>query len=147
MAVGIAAALYHCGCRRDRVKVYAVESEHASPFAAAWGTAPPQAHARGSFVDCIGNKEIFPGMERFARAALAGSLVVGEAECARAVRLLAQRNKVVAEGGSAAALAAALRYGKERNWRRVICLITGGSIDLEKLAVCLRGGVPGASKL
>ena len=146
MAIGIAAALHFYGC--PRVRVYAVESEHASPFAAEWGTAPLRAHNRGSFVDCIGNKAIFPGMERFARAALAGSLVVGEAECARAVRLLAERSKVVAEGGSAAALAAALRYGREKGWRRVIALITGGSIDLEKLAVCLKGGVPGrASKL
>ena len=69
--------------------------------------------------------------------------MVSPAECATSVKLLLEKNKVVAEGGSAAALAAALKYGQQHGWKRVVCLISGGQIDVSKVQSILDGDVPG----
>ena len=54
--------------------------------------------------------------------------------------MLAERNRVVAEGAGAAPVAAALsgRAGAGK----VVCVVSGGNIDLAKLALILQGGVP-----
>ena len=60
-------------------------------------------------------------------------VIVPEAEIARAVRLLALENKLVTEGAGAISLAAALAMPKEERGKSV-CILSGGSIDAEKLA-------------
>ena len=59
---------------------------------------------------------------------------------AAAVRLLATRANVVAEGAGAAPVAAAL--SGEVADGPVVCVISGGNIDADKLATILDGGVP-----
>ena len=59
------------------------------------------------------------------------------AETAAAVRLLAERARVVAEGAGALALAAAL--GGQVPGERLVCIVSGGNIDTERLASILRG--------
>jgi len=71
---------------------------------------------------------------------LNGSLVVPLAEVAAAVRHLAERNRVVAEGAGAMPVAAALA-GKAGGGR-VVCVISGGNIVGAKLATILQGGIP-----
>jgi threonine dehydratase len=75
-----------------------------------------------------------------AKALLDDSIVVSVAEIAAAVRMLAERNRVIAEGAGAAALAAALtgRAGSGK----VVCIVSGGNIDAAKLTTILAGGVP-----
>jgi len=66
-----------------------------------------------------------------------GALAVGISEVAAAVRLMAERARVIAEGAGALALAAALsgRAGSGK----VVCVVSGGNINLGKLAEILNG--------
>ena len=71
---------------------------------------------------------------------LDGSLVTSLAEVAAAIRLLATRNRTIAEGAGAASIAAALSGRAGRG--RVVCIVSGGNIDATKLAKILEGGMP-----
>ncbi|MEO7358972.1 MAG: pyridoxal-phosphate dependent enzyme, partial [Gemmatimonadaceae bacterium] len=93
-----------------------------------------------SFVDGIGSGGVAEEMWPLAQSLLSGTIEVSVAEVAAAVRLLAERANVVAEGAGAAALAAVLT-GKVKE-KRVVCIVSGGNIDLDKLALILQGGVP-----
>jgi threonine dehydratase len=71
---------------------------------------------------------------------LDGSLVVELDEIAAAIRLLAERNRVIAEGAGASPVAAALA-GKAGTGK-VVCVVSGGNLDTAKLITILSGGVP-----
>jgi len=60
-------------------------------------------------------------------------------EVAAAVRLIAERTRVIPEGAGALALAAALRNDVGR---KVVCVVSGGNIDLSVLARILNGETP-----
>jgi threonine dehydratase len=75
-----------------------------------------------------------------AQPLLAGALTVSLEQTAAAVRLLAERVRVVAEGAGALALAAALAGQVEGE--KVVCIVSGGNIDSDRLAAILRGEVP-----
>jgi threonine dehydratase len=75
-----------------------------------------------------------------AREALDGAFAVSLDQTAAAVRLLAQRARVVAEGAGALALAAALAGHGDGG--SVVCIVSGGNIDASKLAAILRGDTP-----
>ena len=110
-------------------------------LAASLAAGAPQTIAyRRSFVDGIGGRSVLPEMWPLARAILAGSLVVGVAEIADAVRLLVRSARVVAEGAGAAAVAAA-RSGRAPGGT-VVCVVSGGNIDPDRLADILRGATP-----
>jgi threonine dehydratase len=79
-------------------------------------------------------------MWAFAQQLLDGSLVSTLVEIAAAVRLLADRNNVVAEGAGAASVAAAL--SGQAGSGKVVCVVSGGNIDAEVLARILNGEVP-----
>src|SRR5436305_8633183 len=100
LSCGIAAALETL---RPGVPVWGCEVATAAPLAAslAAGSAQP-ADYRPSFVDGIGGKSLLPEMWPLASRLLAGAKVVSLEEVAAAVRLLAQRNRVIAEGAGAA---------------------------------------------
>ena len=138
LACGIAAA---ASMLSPRTKVYAVEVDTAAPLTASFaaGARTPITRA-ASFVDGIGSGGVSEEMWPLAHSLLAGTIAVSVAEVAAAVRLLAERANVVAEGAGAAALAAALTGKLKAN--RVVCIVSGGNIDLDKLATILQGGVP-----
>lgn len=75
-----------------------------------------------------------------ARDLLAGSFTVSLDEAAAAVRLLAERARVVAEGAGALAVAAATS-GRVPG-ERIVCIVSGGNIDASRLAAILRGETP-----
>ena len=138
LATGIAAAVREL---KPSVRVLAVEVEGAAPLAASLRSgAVATIDYKPSFVDGIGSKTVMPEMLERARDLLAGSLTVTVAEVASALRLLAERNRVVAEGAGAAPVAAALS-GRPGDGP-VACVVSGGNIDLHKLAVILEGGLP-----
>ncbi len=138
LSSGIAAAVSQL---KPDCRVFAVEVEGAAPLAAALAAgAPVNIDYRPSFVDGIGSKTVFPNMLVLAQQLLAGSLVATVDDTARAVRLLIERNRVVAEGAGAAPVAVAMS-GVD-GARKVACVISGGTIDAHKLAVILEGGVP-----
>jgi threonine dehydratase len=136
---GIGSALAQ---RRPETRVYAVQPETGAAVSAALAADGPR-EANGfapSFVDGAGAKVVLPAMWERARPLLAGAYVVSLEETAAAVRLLAERARVVAEGAGALALAAALS-GEVRG-RKLVCVVSGGNIDADRLATILRGDVP-----
>jgi threonine dehydratase len=138
LACGIASAVK---ALRPETKVFACEVETAAPFSASLSAGSPQeiVHRR-SFVDGIGGASMLPEMWPLASALLDGSLVATLDEVAAAVRLLAQRHRVIAEGAGATPVAAARQ--KDAAGRKIVCVVSGGNIDPEKLAKILQGGLP-----
>jgi len=138
LSCGIASALR---ALRPKTKVYAAEAATAAPLVAslAKGEATEIAHTR-TFVDGIGGPRVFPEMFALAKELLDGSLVSTLEEIAAAIRLLVERNHVVAEGAGAAGVAAALagKAGKGK----VVCIVSGGNIDTAALRTILDGRVP-----
>lgn len=117
-------------------RIIAAESEHGAPLAASLAAGSPRDVAyRSSFVDGIGSRSVFPQMFERARAVVDQALVATLAEIAAAVRLLAERNRVIAEGAGASPLACALsgRAGSGR----IVCVVSGGNVDASTLAELL----------
>ena len=130
LSCGIASVLRD---RAPRVKVYAAEIETGAPLAASWEASEPRTvEYKPSFVDGIGSKIVFSNMFERARGLLDGSLVVTLAEAAQAMKLVAERNRMIVEGAAACAVAAALsgRAGSGK----VVAIVSGGNIDLDKFA-------------
>ncbi|HJQ21440.1 MAG TPA: pyridoxal-phosphate dependent enzyme [Gemmatimonadaceae bacterium] len=140
LACGIAAA---AKALRPGVRVYACEVDGAAPLAASLDAGRPVGiDNRRTFVDGIGGRGVFPEMWSIARDLIDGSLVVGIDDVADALRVMVQRNRIVAEGAGAAALAAARVSGVTRDYRRVACIVSGGNIDAPVLATILSGSMP-----
>jgi threonine dehydratase len=122
-------------------KVYACEVETGAPLAASLAAGKPvEIDHTPSFVDGISAPFLVPGMWELASQLLDGSLVVGLEEVASAMRILAERNCIIAEGAGAVSVAAALS-GKAGSGK-VVCIISGGNIDKSKLVQILEGKVP-----
>ena len=138
LSTGIASAI---SALNHKVKVYACEPETAAPMAASLAAGAPREVDRiPSFVDGAGAKSVLPEIWRLASKLLVGSIRVSLKNTAQAVKLLAERNRVVAEGAGALAVAAALSGKAE--YGRVACVVSGGNIDSSKLSTILAGEVP-----
>jgi threonine dehydratase len=138
LCCGIASALR---ALKPDTKVYACEVETAAPLAASLAAGAPQEIERQpSFVDGIGGVSVTLEMWPLVSRLLDGSLVMTLAEVACAIRLLAERNCVIAEGAGATSVAAALAGKAGRG--KVVCVVSGGNIDAGKLAKVLQGEMP-----
>jgi threonine dehydratase len=127
LSCGIASVLRQ---RAPRVRIYAVEVATAAPLAASLAAGKPTTvDYTPTFVDGIGSRMVFPNMFELARTLLDGSLVVSLDEAAAAMKLVAERNRVIIEGASACAVAAAAKLPG-----RVVAIVSGGNIDLSKFA-------------
>jgi threonine dehydratase len=131
LSCGIAAALK---ARGHKAKVFAAEPETASPLARSLAAGAPQSFPgwKASFVDGCGGKSVFPRMWDLAHHLLAGSIVCTLEETRKAMRILAERNRVISEGAGACAVAAGLS-GK-CGPGKIVCVVSGGNIDLAKFA-------------
>ena len=130
LSSGIASAL---GALKPNTRVYAAEVETAAPLAASLAAGRPvEVEYQASFVDGIGGKSVLPKMWTLVSDLLDGSLTVSLDEVRGAIRLLVERQRVIAEGAGAASVAAALsgRAGAGK----VVCVVSGGNIDREVLA-------------
>jgi threonine dehydratase len=133
LTCGIAAALR---ALNTKCRIYAAEVATAAPLVGSLAAGKPQAvDYQPSFVDGIGAKVVFPQMLERAQKLIDGSLVAELDEVKAALRLMAERNRVIAEGAGACALACALA-GKAGGGR-VICIVSGGNIDFAKLCEIL----------
>jgi len=138
LACGIASALR---ALRPGCSVYACEVATAAPLAASLAAGEPKlVDYEPSFVDGIGAPNVFPEMFELSHELLDGCLVAGLDDVAAAVRLLAERARIVAEGAGATPVAAALTG--EAGSGQVVCIVSGGNIDAAKLATILDGRVP-----
>jgi threonine dehydratase len=138
LAVGIASAL---AAVSPRTRVVACEPETGAPLTASLAAGEPVGvDYTPSFVDGAGSKALLPAMWDRARSLLAGAVALPLDDVAAAVRLLALRARVVAEGAGALAPAAALAgHGGSG---RVACIVSGGNIDADRLAAALAGETP-----
>ena len=119
---------------KPSVKVFAAEPETASPLSLSFekGSAQQFPNWTRSWVDGCGGKSVFPRMWALANHVLAGSIVVSLEDIRRAMKLVAERNHVIAEGAGACAVAAALS-GK-CGGGKVVAVVSGGNIDLSKFS-------------
>ena len=135
LTTGIASAL---SVLSPKTKVYSCEPATGAAMHASFtaGTPTPVDYTP-SFVDGAGSKSLLPAMWDLARPLLSGTFAPTLEETAAAVRLLAARARVVAEGAGALPLAAALSGGAGSG--RIVCIISGGNIDPLKLSEILQG--------
>ena len=123
---------------KPQVKVFACEVETSAAFhAALMKGGVTKIQYTPSFVDGIGSGGVLEEMWPIASALLDGSIVMSLGEVADAVRILAERNRVIAEGAGATPVAAAMsgRAGAGK----IVAVVSGGNIDLGKLVEIFRG--------
>ena len=134
LLAGIGCAL---GALRPDARVYAAEPETAAPLSASFGAGKPSRFDawQPSFVDGAGGRSVLPTMWPLLQAWVADSLVVTLDDAARAMRVVADRVHVIAEGAAACAVAAALSGDfAARGHRNVVAVVSGGNIDLARFA-------------
>ena len=130
LTTGIASAVK---ALRPGVRIVTAEPETAAPLAASLRAGEPaEIEFTPSFVDGAGGRALLPTMWEHARELVDEAVAVPLDEVAEAVRLLASRARVVAEGAGALALAAA-----QRREGRIVCIVSGGNIDAAVLAEIL----------
>src|SRR6516225_7518107 len=117
---------------RPEIKVWGAEPETAAPMARSLSMGSPQAFPewKASFVDGAGGQSVFPRMWQRMRPVVDGSIVVSLEATRRAMRMMAEKARVIAEGAGALPLAAALT-GKAGQGP-IVAIVSGGNIDLKK---------------
>ena len=119
---------------KPEIKLWGAEPETAAPVALSFAAGSPQTFKewRASFVDGAGGQSVFPRMWQRMKPLVDGSIVVTLEETKRAMRLIAEKARVIAEGAGALPLAAALTGKAGRG--PIVAIVSGGNIDLEKFA-------------
>jgi len=138
LASGIACAVR---ALRPEVKVIACELASAHPLRSAFeaGAPVPTTHDAG-FVSGVGYGSVLPEMWPLVKSMVDEVATVSLAQVAQAIKLLAEHNRVVAEGAGALSVAAAL--AAQYSPSKVCAVISGGNIDSDVLAAILRGQMP-----
>ena len=122
---------------KPEVRIWGAEPETAAPAARSFAMGSPQTFPdwKASFVDGAGGKSVFPRMWERMKPLVEGSIVVSLEQTRQAVRLLADKARVIAEGAGALSLAVALT-GKAGQGP-VVAIVSGGNIDLAKFCEIL----------
>ena len=114
------------------IKVFGAEPETAAPAALSFKSGEPEVFEKWthSFVDGAGGHSMFPRMWQRMHGLVDGSIVVSLEETRNAMRLMAEKSRIVSEGAGALPLAAALtgKAGKGP----IVAIVSGGNIDLAK---------------
>jgi threonine dehydratase len=132
---GIATAIK---ATKPNVKIYASEVETAAPLAPSLAAGEPvKIEYIPSFVDGMGSGGLLAEMWPLVSKLVDGSIVLSLKQIADAIKLLMERNRVIAEGAGGSSFAAALT-GKAGSGK-IVCVISGGNIDAEKLIKILSG--------
>jgi threonine dehydratase len=135
LTCGIASALR---ALNSKCKIYAAEVATAAPLKASLDAGSPMSvNYQPSFVDGIGARLVFPQMLDRARDLIDGSLVADLDSISSALRLIAERNHVIAEGAGACPVACALEG--QAGGGKVVCIVSGGNIDPTILSNILTG--------
>src|SRR5205085_7193030 len=124
---------------RPQTKIYTAEpATGAALHAALQGHEPTEIDYQPSFVDGAGSRRVLDSMWPRVAPLVDKAISVPIAAAAKAVTLLAERARVIAEGAGALATAAAL--AGHAGDGKVVCIVSGGNINLAKLAEILEGG-------
>jgi threonine dehydratase len=116
------------------VRVIGAEPETAAPYAYSLAHGGPQRLPdwQASFVDGAGGKSVTERMWQRMQAVVDGTVTVTLDQAREAMRLMAEKARVIAEGAGALALAAAL--SDETLEGPIVCIVSGGNIDLDNFA-------------
>jgi threonine dehydratase len=117
---------------KPEIKIFGVEPETAAPAALSFKMGSPQVFKewKASFVDGAGGQSMFPRMWERMKPTVDDYFVVSLEETKKAMRLMAEKTRVISEGAGALPLAAALT-GKAGNGP-IVAIVSGGNIDLNK---------------
>ncbi|HEY4069969.1 MAG TPA: pyridoxal-phosphate dependent enzyme [Sphingomicrobium sp.] len=120
--------------RRPDVKVLGAEPETAAPYALSLREGGPRRFSdwEASFVDGAGGKSVTERMWERMRPVTDGTITVTLDQTRDSMRLIAEKSRTIAEGAGALALAAALTG--EAGEGPIVCVVSGGNIDLAKFA-------------
>ena len=131
LIVGVGSAIK---ALKPEIKVWGVEPETAAPAALSFTVGSPQVFKdwKQSFVDGAGGQSVFPRMWERMKPVVDGYIVVSLEETKNAMRLMAEKSRIISEGAGALSLAAALT-GKAGPGP-IVAIVSGGNIDLKKFA-------------
>ena len=117
---------------KPEIKIWGVEPETAAPAALSFEKRSPQVFKnwKASFVDGAGGQSMFPRMWERMKPVVDGYIVVSLDETKKAMRLMAEKARIISEGAGALPLAAALT-GKAGQGP-IVCVVSGGNLDLKK---------------
>ena len=139
LLTGIASAVK---AARPEVRFFAAEPETAASVTATLAAGTPKAvDYTPSFVDGAGSRELIPRVWAHASQLLDGAFALPLDEVAAAVRTIAERTRVIAEGAGALPVATPLS-SRLAGARRVVCIVSGGNIDPAVLSRILVGEQP-----
>jgi len=117
---------------KPEIKIFGAEPETAAPAALTFEKGSPQVFKnwKASFVDGAGGQSMFPRMWERMKPVVDDYIVVTLDETKRAMRLMAEKARVISEGAGALPLAAALtgKAGKGP----IVAIVSGGNIDMQK---------------
>ena len=117
---------------KSDVKIFGVEPETAAPAALSFKMGSPQVFKdwRASFVDGAGGQSVFPRMWERMKPVVDDCFVVSLEETRKAMRLMAEKARVISEGAGALPLAAA--WSRKAGKGPIVAIVSGGNIDLTK---------------
>jgi len=117
---------------KPSVKVYGAEPATAAPFALSFAAGEPREFPawEASFVDGAGGRSVIPRMWERMKPVVDGALVVSLDQTRQAMRLMAEKSRVIAEGAGALSVAAALTG--EAGQGPIVAIVSGGNLDLAK---------------
>jgi threonine dehydratase len=120
-----------------KIKVLGAEPETAAPLARSLAAGSPQAYPdwKASFVDGAGGQSVFPRMWERMKPLVDGCIVVTLEQTRQAMRLMAEKARVISEGAGALPLAAALTG--QAGPGPIVAVVSGGNIDLKKFCEIL----------
>ena len=120
------------------IQIWGAEPETAAPAALSFAMGSPQVFHdwKSSFVDGAGGQSVFPRMWERMKPVVSGCIVVSLEETQKAMRLMAEKARIISEGAGALPLAAALtgKAGKGP----IVVIVSGGNIDLEKFCQLIK---------
>jgi threonine dehydratase len=135
---GIASAI---SAMKPGTKIFASETSTACPLSKSLNAGSPQKiDYVPSFIDGIGSSGLLAEMWPLVSSLVDGSIVINPDEIAKAIKLLIQRTRVIAEGAGGSSVAAALT-GKAGHGK-IVCVVSGGNIDLEKIGKIMNDLLP-----
>jgi threonine dehydratase len=137
LVTGVASGIL---ARKPDVRIFVAEPETAAPASISFSTGKASVFDawQATFVDGAGGKSVFPRMWERMRPLVDGSIVVTLEETKRAMRMLAEKSRVIAEGAGALAVAAAL--SGRAGHGPIVAVVSGGNVELSAFCELIGAG-------
>ena len=138
LTCGIASAFRHL---KPDTKIIAAESAHCAPLTASFEKGRPvDVPCPATFITGVGIGTVIEDMWPIVSTLLNKAVVAPIDEIADTIRLLYERNRIIAEGAGAAPVASAL--AGRAGGGKIVCVISGGNLDTKYMVDILEGRIP-----